>query len=122
MSNDKMITIADVLEEMDEEIRENVTKETENCLKAVCCEEMKWKEFLIYKNVKHIMAYILENRPEFIMGIADYVRSEMENIETVRISIFKGKETNISFFKVNKTTTIGIISFTPKEWWKIVKK
>lgn len=121
MSKDKMITIGEILGEMDAPRRESIVKETENCLLAVCCEEMKWKDFLVYKNVKDIMTYILENNPEFVMGISDYVRSEMEGVEDVRISISKGKETNISFFKVNRKTAMAIIFISSKDRRRIEK-
>ena len=122
MKEGKMMTIEEILEGMKEEERKEIQNEITAGLYAICCEDVQWLKFKVYyRNDYRIMYYILEH-PEFIMAISDYLQSEMHGVETVKIAVSKGKEKDISFIRITKTTAIVNISIPSKEWDSCIEK
>ena len=119
MKESKMRTINSILSEMEDDVRKNIEENMDLCLKAICCEGINWKEFLVYERSIEAMEGILKGgATEYIMAIADHLQSETTGIETVKISIIKGHVKDKSFRPIRQyfNTLIAVITIPKKEW------
>ena len=123
MKESKMRTINSILSEMEDDVRKKIEENMKSCMRAICCEGINWKEFLVYEPSVEIMEEILKGgATEYIMAIADHLQSETTGIETVKISIIKGHIKDKSFrpIRQNLNTLIAVITI-PKREWELLK-
>lgn len=123
MKETRTKTIAQILCGFEEEKRKEIVEVFDNCVQAICCEEIAWENFEVFepscKDVKKILKSLT---PEYIMTICDKVNL-CDVLPKVKITILHDKkETSISTINLNIDTMLIYVSISNKRWAEIEKK
>lgn len=99
----KTTTIGEIIEGMEEELKNEVVRTVNESMKIICCENMKWEEFQVYNSSAKLMELILKNfATEYLMVVANEV-VKRDGIEDVLILVQKGKEDLCDFIRCNRS-------------------
>lgn len=124
MKESKTTTIAQILENLEEEKRNIITTLYDECMKSICCENIQWTAFECFTPSCKMMELMLNAlAPEYIMAVADKLNQEENTKKTVKITFVITKdETSVYTINQNFDTILVYISLSKKRVKELKQK
>lgn len=115
MSKEKLTAIGDILDNVEEEARNEIEASLKSCMEAIYCDHVEWKEFKVFERSKEAMEVILRRDSlEFLMIIAN--EAQLAEVNECKICIITtAKTTDVDTTRLNKDTMIAIIRLPKKD-------
>lgn len=123
MKETRTKTIAQIVCEIEKEKANEIIRLFDNCVQAICCEGVAWKNFEVFEpSCEDVKKMLKSLTPEYIMTICDKVNL-CDAPQRVKIAILHDKkETSISTINLDIDTMLVYISISNKRWAEIEKK
>lgn len=110
--------IKDILAKLTEEEQKEAMSTVNSCMRSICCENVKWMEFVVYDQSAELMRKIIKKLAiEFLLPIAEIAREEQGCEITIFCNCSDAKYDDIWHVRVNKSkiyVTINLSKGTRK--------
>lgn len=112
-----MKKISEILQEIEEEERQEIVKTYDYCIEAICCEEIDWQSFIVYKESEDIVKNMLITmQPQYIMTVCDQIKELKNEERIVKLSVIEKKRDDVQVWttKGNLNVMIAVIEISQK--------
>lgn len=117
------LQIAQILNSIEETRRKEIITTYNECMKAICCENINWQAFEIFNTSQDIVKNMLLGfSPEHIMAISDIINQRDGEKCTVKICFHIKENEEIFTVKQSSDTFIVSVQITNKQLMLLEEK
>lgn len=117
------LKIVQILDSIEETYRKEVIKTFEECMRAICCENIDWQAFEIFTTSQEIVKnMLLALSPEYIMAVSDLINQRDGEKCIVKIAFQVKDKEEIFAVKQSSDTFIVNVQITNKQYMLLEEK